>query len=669
MGRPKKAAVAEAPNETPPADEPPAIAKVAASTIDHIPLGRLVRAPENVRHLAADAAVDELADDIAGHGLLQSLIGYADDGEGTVTTSAGPLTFIVGGGRRLQALERLRERGAIGFDYLVPVQLRPREQAIELSLAENLARKDMSPVDEFRAFKALMDLNPGTIGTAQLAARFGYTEKHVKQRMRLADLHPDILDALAEGAFGLDAAYAYATTQDLDVQLRVFKAQWKSNWRPHDPDTVRREIRGDTFDETHRLVRFVGIEAYEAAGGRYEDSLFAAFETPIGDGQAAPPRRLIDTPLIRALAKEKAAAPCEALAQQAGYISVLPSLERDQYGHAQTPKAPKGTAALRTDWSFQQSELTKAVNKALKKGIPVTGVAELDAQGELTLLASIVFVPKDKVTEIKPKQRDGGYREPTPEEREAAARERFVAIWSPRLAVPRFAGTHFEGRVFWPQNQHWAPDLRDYPGLGRGYKVSVEIFVSEADRDAQLEAAGSRYDEEKAARAAAAAEVEAERTAREAAALAQREQLLADPPAMVRIDEEPFDFFRWPDGSYPDVRPPEGTDEAETSPEDAGAEMGFETLEELLDHAQAIGSPVRSWPTLAAYDNDGTIGTTPGMCRVCECTEDRACTLEDSPCSWADDTRTLCSNPECLAVAARAAERDTAPAAEESATA
>jgi hypothetical protein len=41
-----------------------------------------------------------------------------------------------------------------------------------------------------------------------------------------------------------------------------------------------------------------------------------------------------------------------------------------------------------------------------------------------------------------------------------------------------------------------------------------------------------------------------------------------------------------------------------------------------------------------------------GVCRICRCTEDRACLIDGvMPCSWADWTETLCTNPDCLAKA------------------
>lgn len=43
----------------------------------------------------------------------------------------------------------------------------------------------------------------------------------------------------------------------------------------------------------------------------------------------------------------------------------------------------------------------------------------------------------------------------------------------------------------------------------------------------------------------------------------------------------------------------------------------------------------------------------PCKCRICGCTEDRACVTGGRPCGWADHTKTLCDNPACLAEARR----------------
>lgn len=40
---------------------------------------------------------------------------------------------------------------------------------------------------------------------------------------------------------------------------------------------------------------------------------------------------------------------------------------------------------------------------------------------------------------------------------------------------------------------------------------------------------------------------------------------------------------------------------------------------------------------------------TPGVCRICGCTETTPCLMGVEPCAWIDLARTLCSNPRCVA--------------------
>ncbi|PZQ20094.1 MAG: hypothetical protein DI569_16575, partial [Sphingopyxis macrogoltabida] len=214
--------------------------------------------------------VESLADDIAAHGLLQSLIGYVWN-KRVPDTSA---IFIVGGGRRLQALQLLRERGAIGDDFAVPVLIRPKDEAIELSLSENLARRDMNPADEFTAFAAL--LLPGTLSPSDLAKRFGFTERYVKQRLRFAGLHPDVFNALREGKISIEFATEYAKTTDQQLQHDVFRAMQRGPAYNRDNIwNLRSALSSKQLTEDSAIFQFIDRATYEAEGGGYVEDLFA----------------------------------------------------------------------------------------------------------------------------------------------------------------------------------------------------------------------------------------------------------------------------------------------------------------------------------------------------------------------------------------------------------
>jgi ParB family chromosome partitioning protein len=282
-----------------------------------IPLRQLKLAAENVRR-GGKADIEQLADDIAAHGLIQNLVAFSAGPRIPGGAEAGPdgEVLIVAGGRRLKALELLKRRGTIAGDYLVPVQIVDAEAARELSLAENFQRMAMNPADEAEAFHRLAQdpkSVPGAGGQtpAQIAARFGLTELHVKQRLRLAGLHPSVLAALKACKITLDVAKAFASVPDQARQAEVLKEA--GSWALGNPDAIRREMRNKGIASDHFIASYVGEAAYLAAGGTIEADLFSDAST----------RLWVDGTLARELAGAKLALDAEAMRAEAGLGRVV----------------------------------------------------------------------------------------------------------------------------------------------------------------------------------------------------------------------------------------------------------------------------------------------------------------------------------------------------------
>jgi ParB/RepB/Spo0J family partition protein len=163
-------------------------------TTRDIPFDKLVPSRSNVRRTRAGVSLDELAEDIARRGLLQNLnVRPVLDGEGRETG-----TFEVhAGGRRLRALEILVKAKRLPKAAPVPCNVREAGSPIaaeEDSLAENTRREALHPLDQFRAFKALVDRGEPE---EEVAARFFVPAAVVRQRLRLASVAPALLDVYA----------------------------------------------------------------------------------------------------------------------------------------------------------------------------------------------------------------------------------------------------------------------------------------------------------------------------------------------------------------------------------------------------------------------------------------------------------------------------------------
>lgn len=460
-----------------------------------IPLNRLRRADENVRHTRSDEAVSEIAASIRAHGLLQSLIGY----EANIGGYGEPRVMIVGGGRRLMALAILEDEELLDGDWPVPVLIRDKDDALELSLAENLEHQNMSPVDEFFAFRGL--IATGRYDAAELAKRFGFTEKLVKQRLRLAELDSEVLDALSERQITLDAAMAYATSQDRALQREVFRQNNKPNtYDAHKPDKIKRDLRAAGMDTSHRLYKFVGASAYEAAGGGYEDTLF----------QAEAQERQLDKPhLLEQLAHDRLDSQEAALVREfAGRDDLAPTVEgvvripglvlhSPHYLSGKAPTAPAGFAAVTKD-SHSSSKAWKTVRN---NNLPVQVAVGIDGDGKVQAYTHTLFVPKMQRDAIDPPRGELKLQQmETPEQAAARLRQRDVDRLARRLAVPAFAGTPFEGKVYWPDS--WRDNSRPATQNGeQGWLVTAEIFVTDAAIAAQGGAAAVEYDRQQAAKA------------------------------------------------------------------------------------------------------------------------------------------------------------------------
>jgi ParB family chromosome partitioning protein len=257
----------------------------ARSKVQNIPLNQLALSPANVRKTPPSAAEDAaLEASIRAHGILQNLIVHPTgiDGRGVYEVDAG--------GRRLRILQKLAADGVIDADTNIPCKVEQPEHAVENSLAENTIRAAMHPADEFVAMAALIDAGAGIDA---VATRFGTSERHVRQRLRLGKLAPELLDAYRAGDIDLETVTAFTLGADHEAQRTVW-AQLKDH-SYISPHSVRRLLTESAVPLDSDLGMFVGAAAYEAAGGTITRDLFS------GDDDGF----LDDAALVRRLALEK----------------------------------------------------------------------------------------------------------------------------------------------------------------------------------------------------------------------------------------------------------------------------------------------------------------------------------------------------------------------------
>jgi len=192
--------------------------KIVLNTSRDIPFNKLVLSQANVRKVKAGVSIEELAEDIARRTLLHSLaVRPVLDTEGAET---GVFEVPVGG-RRFRALELLVRQKRMAKTQPVPCVVRTAGLAEEDSLAENVQRAPLHPLDQFRAFQTLREAG---LGEEEIAARFFVTPGVVKQRLKLAAVAPALLDAYAEDRMTLEHLMAFTVSGDHARQEQVWEA-------------------------------------------------------------------------------------------------------------------------------------------------------------------------------------------------------------------------------------------------------------------------------------------------------------------------------------------------------------------------------------------------------------------------------------------------------------
>lgn len=243
------------------------VPKLVLSSSRDIPFSQLLLSQKNVRRVKAGLSIEDLAEDIYRRTLLQSLNVRAmldDDGKET------GLFEVPAGGRRFRALELLVKSKRMAKDQPVPCVVREGGIAEEDSLAENVMREGLHPLDQFRAFSALVEAG---LSEEDVAARFFVSVSTVRQRLRLASVAPSLLDVYGEDGMSLEQLMAFSVTDNHARQEQVWEQVNGSQYIS--AHQIRRLLTEQAIAATDRRVRFIGIDAYTEAGGYVMRDLFS----------------------------------------------------------------------------------------------------------------------------------------------------------------------------------------------------------------------------------------------------------------------------------------------------------------------------------------------------------------------------------------------------------
>jgi len=208
-----------------------------------LPLSVISPNPNQPRKVFDTAYIAELASSIAAHGLLQP----------PTVRPAGQGYQIVAGECRFRAVKSL------GWSELeCNVRDLSDHDAGALSLIENLARRDMQPLEEARGLYRLLS-HGGTV--AELAMRVGMSAATITKRLALLDLSAELQGHIAQGLLPMRVGQELARILDHENQRRVAQGFFNGEYRPEDTARVVDAFLSDAAQgtlcngETLQLIR------------------------------------------------------------------------------------------------------------------------------------------------------------------------------------------------------------------------------------------------------------------------------------------------------------------------------------------------------------------------------------------------------------------------------
>jgi len=179
----------------------------AESSIQEVPLERVRPNRYQPRTQAREEGIEELAESIRTHGIIQPLI----------VRKRGTELELIAGERRLEAARR------VGMQR-VPVVVREAndQEMLELALVENLQREDINPIDAAEAYSRLV--REFSMTQEQVAERVGKSRSAVTNSIRLLNLPPLMQDSIRQGRLEEGHGKILAGIDDERARLRLFRS-------------------------------------------------------------------------------------------------------------------------------------------------------------------------------------------------------------------------------------------------------------------------------------------------------------------------------------------------------------------------------------------------------------------------------------------------------------
>jgi len=227
----------------PASPEPPA---QAAAGVGQVAVAAISRNPRQPRARLDPTELEELANSIREHGVIQPLIVAQ-------TSFAGQYTLIAG--------ERRLEAARLAGLATVPAIVREAtdQQLLEVALVENIQRSDLGPLETALAYRHLAD--DFGLSHESIAARVGKKRVTVTNTLRLLKLPQRILEALVAGELSEGHARVLLMLPTTEAQMAAFDKVLRSDLSVRQTEALVRRLLGQKEARPAREAREVETDA------------------------------------------------------------------------------------------------------------------------------------------------------------------------------------------------------------------------------------------------------------------------------------------------------------------------------------------------------------------------------------------------------------------------
>ena len=217
--------------------------------VSQLPVSAIGRNPRQPRTRLDPTELEELANSIREHGVIQPVI---------IAQTAFPGQYtLIAGERRLEAAK-------LAGLPTVPVIIREAtdQQLLELALVENIQRSDLGPLEAAQAYKHLAE--DFGLSHEDIALKVGKKRVTVTNTLRLLKLPPRLLDALAGGQITEGHARALLALPNTQAQIAAFTTVLKKGLAVRQTEELVRRLQGQKETRPAKPTRNAESDAIAA---------------------------------------------------------------------------------------------------------------------------------------------------------------------------------------------------------------------------------------------------------------------------------------------------------------------------------------------------------------------------------------------------------------------